>query len=132
MEMEPAESIDSDHIDNLFEKAANYVELHASEGQLARDDLLKLYGLFKQATQGRCTAPRPSFLNQKGRSKWSAWNSLGDMSSEDAKLAYVDCLSSIKPEWKQSCTKTERRAGPVFSSLIHVSIHTSIHFKTLG
>jgi len=118
----PAESVDDNDIEECFNKAADYVELHASDGQLGRqDDMLKLYGLFKQATQGPCTAPRPSFLNQKGRSKWSAWHSLGGMSSKDAKLGYIECLSSMKPEWNEKILKKETRAGPVFSSLVHVS-----------
>jgi acyl-CoA-binding protein len=52
----PAESVDDNDIEECFNKAADYVELHASDGQLGRqDDMLKLYGLFKQATQGPCT-----------------------------------------------------------------------------
>ena len=39
-------------------------------GKLGNDAKLQLYGLFKQATVGPCTAPRPSLIDMTGRAKW--------------------------------------------------------------
>ncbi|XP_069769604.1 enoyl-CoA delta isomerase 2 isoform X5 [Narcine bancroftii] len=41
---------------------------------------LKMYALFKQATQGPCSSPKPSMLDFVNKAKWEAWNSLGKTS----------------------------------------------------
>jgi diazepam-binding inhibitor (GABA receptor modulating acyl-CoA-binding protein) len=38
--------------------------------------LLKIYGLYKQATTGDNTDKKPGFGDMVGRAKWDAWNSL--------------------------------------------------------
>ena len=40
------------------------------------DELLKLYGLYKQATNGDASGKRPSLINVKARAKWDAWKEL--------------------------------------------------------
>nr|DBA25141.1 TPA: hypothetical protein GDO54_012706 [Pyxicephalus adspersus] len=57
--------------------------------------MLKFYSFYKQATQGPCNIPRPGFWDPVGRYKWDAWNSLGDMTKEDAMVAYVDEMKKI-------------------------------------
>ncbi|KAL7029029.1 hypothetical protein ACKWTF_006069 [Chironomus riparius] len=37
-------------------------------------DLLELYGLFKQATVGDNNTEKPGMLDFKGKAKWEAWN----------------------------------------------------------
>ncbi|XP_055348431.1 enoyl-CoA delta isomerase 2-like [Paramacrobiotus metropolitanus] len=59
------------------------------------DVKLKLYGLFKQATVGQCNAPKPGMLDIVGKAKWSAWNSLGSMSQDDAKKEYVKVVEEL-------------------------------------
>ena len=51
-----------------FSVAAEWV----SSGTVTKDnsDLLKLYGLYKQATVGKCDVPCPSFWDRVGRAKW--------------------------------------------------------------
>ncbi|CEI87933.1 Putative Diazepam-binding inhibitor (GABA receptor modulator, acyl-CoA-binding protein) [Rhizopus microsporus] len=41
----------------------------------SNDELLELYGLFKQATVGDNTTSKPTF-DLKGRYKWDAWTKL--------------------------------------------------------
>uniref|UniRef100_A0A3B4Y5F2 Enoyl-CoA delta isomerase 2 n=1 Tax=Seriola lalandi dorsalis TaxID=1841481 RepID=A0A3B4Y5F2_SERLL len=38
---------------------------------------LKIYALFKQATQGPCNTPKPGMLDFVNKAKWDAWKSLG-------------------------------------------------------
>jgi acyl-CoA-binding protein len=57
--------------------------------------LLKMYGLYKQATVGDNTAQKPGFGNLVGRAKWDAWSSYKGTSSEDAKRQYVDLIKSL-------------------------------------
>ena len=58
--------------------------------------MLKFYGYYKQATIGPCDDPKPSFWEVIKRAKWEAWHKLGNMSSEEAMLLYVEDLKQVK------------------------------------
>ena len=53
------------------------------------DVKLRLYGLYKQATEGDVVAKRPGFTNPVGRAKHDAWAALAGTSRADAEAAYV-------------------------------------------
>ena len=57
--------------------------------------LLKIYGLYKQATAGDNTEKKPGFGDMIGRAKWDAWNGMKGTSSEDAKKQYVELIQSL-------------------------------------
>jgi len=57
--------------------------------------MLQLYGLFKQATTGTCTAPKPGALDFVKKAKWNAWSSLGEMTQADAKNKYIEFVGSL-------------------------------------
>ena len=57
--------------------------------------LLKIYALYKQATEGDVSKPKPGFSDLVGRAKWDAWNGLKGTSSEDAKRRYVELIASL-------------------------------------
>ena len=57
--------------------------------------LLKIYGLYKQATTGDNTEKKPGFGDMVGRAKWDAWNSLKGTSNDDAMQQYVDLMGSL-------------------------------------
>lgn len=59
------------------------------------DEMLELYGLFKQATVGDNTTPKPGLLDLRGKKKWEAWNSRKGMSSEDAMKAYIEVVERL-------------------------------------
>ncbi|CAB1349452.1 unnamed protein product [Coregonus sp. 'balchen'] len=56
---------------------------------------LKIYALFKQATQGPCNTPKPGMLDFVGKAKWDAWKSLGSVAQEDARQQYVDLIDTL-------------------------------------
>ena len=58
--------------------------------------LLKIYALYKQATEGDNEAKKPSFSDMVGRAKWDAWEKLKDMSLDDAKQQYIDLIESLR------------------------------------
>jgi diazepam-binding inhibitor (GABA receptor modulator, acyl-CoA-binding protein) len=58
--------------------------------------LLKIYGLYKQATVGDNTEAKPGFGDMVGRAKWDAWNAMKGTSSEDAMQQYVDLIDSLQ------------------------------------
>ena len=57
--------------------------------------LLKIYALYKQATEGDITEKKPGFGDLVGRAKWDAWNGVKGTSSEDAMRQYVDLIQSL-------------------------------------
>lgn len=56
---------------------------------------LKIYALFKQATQGPCNTPKPGMLDFVNKVKWDAWKSLGSISQEEARQQYCDLVGSL-------------------------------------
>ena len=57
--------------------------------------LLKIYGLYKQATVGDVTEKKPGFGDMVGRAKWDAWNGCKGTASADAKKQYVELIQSL-------------------------------------
>lgn len=57
--------------------------------------LLKIYGLYKQATVGDNTEKKPGFGDMVGRAKWDAWNGMKGRSSDEAMQQYVDLIKSL-------------------------------------
>ncbi len=62
------------------------------------DQLLDLYGLFKQATEGDVTGGRPGMLDIKGRAKYDAWTKRKGLSKEDAMKQYVALVDKLVAE----------------------------------
>lgn len=58
--------------------------------------LLKLYGLYKQASAGDADGDRPGFTDMIGRAKYDAWDALKGISKEDAMQQYVDLITDLK------------------------------------
>jgi diazepam-binding inhibitor (GABA receptor modulating acyl-CoA-binding protein) len=59
------------------------------------DVKLKLYGLFKQATQGDVDGKRPGFTNPVGRAKYDAWAGVAGLSSDEAEAQYIGIVNSL-------------------------------------
>jgi diazepam-binding inhibitor (GABA receptor modulating acyl-CoA-binding protein) len=57
--------------------------------------LLKLYGLYKQATAGDVVDKKPGFSDMIGRAKWDAWNGLKGTAKDDAMQQYIDLIASL-------------------------------------
>lgn len=58
--------------------------------------LLKLYSLYKQATDGDVNGKRPGFTDMVGRAKYDAWAAIKGTSNDDAKKQYVALVNSLK------------------------------------
>ena len=58
--------------------------------------LLKLYALYKQATQGDADGERPGFSDMVGRAKWDAWQALAGTERDDAMQQYIDRVEELK------------------------------------
>ena len=62
---------------------------------LGPSDLLRLYGLYKQATAGDASGERPGALDFKGRAKFDAWSALAGMTVADAQRGYVQLVDEL-------------------------------------
>ena len=59
------------------------------------DVKLRLYGLFKQVTEGDVSGSRPGFTNPVGRAKYDAWAKLSGTSQEAAEEQYVAIVRDL-------------------------------------
>jgi diazepam-binding inhibitor (GABA receptor modulating acyl-CoA-binding protein) len=53
------------------------------------NELLELYGLYKQATCGDINIPSPWFSVSEAGMKWTAWNSKKGLSTYDSEVTYI-------------------------------------------
>jgi len=59
------------------------------------NELLELYGLYKQATLGNNNQPKPSFLDFKGSKKWTAWNNCMNLTKHDSEVKYITLVNKL-------------------------------------
>lgn len=60
------------------------------------ETLLRLYSLYKQATEGNAPVEGPSNpFDIVGRAKHDAWQSINGTTADDAMQQYVDLVSSL-------------------------------------
>lgn len=58
--------------------------------------LLRLYALFKQATEGDVHGDKPGFTDMVGKYKYEAWSALQGTGQDTAKTQYVELVESLK------------------------------------
>ncbi|XP_050608691.1 acyl-CoA-binding protein isoform X1 [Macaca thibetana thibetana] len=80
-----------------FEKAAE--EVKRLKTKPADDEMLFIYGRYKQATVGDINTERPGMLDFTGKAKWDAWNELKGTTKEDAMKAYIDKVEELKKKY---------------------------------
>lgn len=61
----------------------------------SNEELLDLYALFKQATEGDNDTKKPGVFDLKGQFKWKQWKSKEGMGSDQAMQAYVDLVNTL-------------------------------------
>merc|ERR1719221_1273012 len=63
---------------------------------------LNFYKYYKQATVGNVQGSQPYRVQFEARSKWDAWNSVKDMSKDDAKKEYIALMGA---DWEKKNAK---------------------------
>jgi len=76
-----------------FEQALNQVR--SLDTRPSNENLLKLYGLYKQATVGDVSDDRPGGFDFKAIAKYDSWASLRGTSEDEAMQAYIDLVDSL-------------------------------------
>ncbi|XP_055534189.1 acyl-CoA-binding domain-containing protein 6 [Wyeomyia smithii] len=117
---------EGDLLEEEFARATKFIE--HSHDRFEQKDLLKFYGFFKQATVGQCNVSKPGIFNLTGRSKWSAWNELGDMSEQEAMEGYIRFLTQLQPDWDHS-TDGETDVKAAKGSWVSVSSYAIVEEK---
>ena len=56
---------------------------------LSNENMLLLYGYYKQATIGDCNTPQPYIYQFEKRALWDAWNSIKGTTKEEAMKMYI-------------------------------------------
>ncbi|CAN9503077.1 unnamed protein product [Ophioblennius macclurei] len=96
--MAEEEEEDKRCLEAQFAAAVKVIRSLPEEGhfQPSDDMMLMFYSYFKQATLGPCDIPRPTgFWDTRGKAKWDAWSSLGDMTKEEAMKNYIEDIQLI-------------------------------------
>lgn len=80
-----------------FEAAAAVVKTAFKEAgkNLSNDELLSLYGWFKQASVGDNTTDKPGMFSFEAKSKWEAWNKCKGKSQEAAQGEYIKVAKEL-------------------------------------
>ena len=60
------------------------------------ETLLRLYALFKQATEGDVSGPAPGMFDFKASAKYDAWSKLEGTSQDSARKKYIDLVKTLK------------------------------------
>lgn len=71
-------------------------EVQKLKSRPSNDQLLELYALYKQATDGDVKGSRPGFLDLTGRAKYDAWARKKGTVADKAMQAYVDLVEKLK------------------------------------
>ncbi|XP_074028581.1 putative acyl-CoA-binding protein [Leptinotarsa decemlineata] len=80
-------------LEEKFQKAVE--DIKKLKSKPSDQDLLEIYGLFKQATVGDVNTDRPGLLDLKGKAKWDAWNGRKGLAQDKAKELYVAKVQSL-------------------------------------
>ena len=57
--------------------------------------LLKIYGLYKQATAGDNVDKKPSLSDPVGHAQWEAWDQFRGLDKTTAMAQYIDLIASL-------------------------------------
>ncbi|MCG8307699.1 MAG: acyl-CoA-binding protein [Cytophagales bacterium] len=81
------------NLNEIFERSVEQVQSLPSRP--SNENLLKLYGFYKQATEGDITGDRPGGFDFKAIAKYDSWASLKGMAKEEAMKSYINLVNSL-------------------------------------
>ncbi|MGH8462064.1 MAG: acyl-CoA-binding protein [Stenotrophobium sp.] len=77
----------------LFDQALKDVKTLTKKP--SNEDLLALYSLFKQSTDGDASGARPGMMDMVGRAKYDAWAKLKGVAKDSAMQKYIDKVKGL-------------------------------------
>ncbi|XP_022717588.1 acyl-CoA-binding domain-containing protein 3-like isoform X2 [Durio zibethinus] len=103
------EGIERSELQKIFGAAVKFVEHKGDLVGLGNHVQMELYGLHKIATEGPCHESQPLPFMLSSRSKWNAWQRLGNMNPDAAMERYVALLSERVPGWMEDNSDGEHK-----------------------
>jgi diazepam-binding inhibitor (GABA receptor modulator, acyl-CoA-binding protein) len=83
----------TDDLKARFEQAA--VDVKSLPQRPSDSDLLALYALYKQSTDGDVSGEKPGFFDFVARAKYEAWEALQGTAPDEAMKRYIDKVGSL-------------------------------------
>lgn len=65
-----------------------------------KQELLLLYGLYKQAIHGNNTTPKPFIVDIKANYKWNAWSSQRKKPKRVAEQEYIELVDTLMRKYQ--------------------------------
>ena len=81
-----------------FEKAAAATKEFTQRP--SNEELLELYALYKQATEGDVTGERPGGFDFKAIAKYDAWEELKGRTKEQAMKEYITLVDNLQQQYR--------------------------------
>ena len=72
-----------------FDATVDQVQNGTAKKKPSQEVKLEFYSLFKQATEGDVATKKPSIFDIVAFAKWTAWNKLRGLSSDQAMEKYI-------------------------------------------
>ena len=79
-----------------FEATVDFVQNGEGGVDPSNEVKLKMYALYKQATEGDVTGKKPGMMDFVGRAKFTAWEELKGLTSDEAMQQYIDEIEALK------------------------------------
>lgn len=97
----PADTASGGELQARFEAAVEKVRSAPADGPMkpSNEMKLKMYGLYRQATDGDVQGKRPGMMDVVGRFKYDAWAALKGTSREEAMRRYVNEVEAIEQKF---------------------------------
>ena len=80
-------------LEEEFEKSIEHIRRKSTF--TSGDDLLLLYGLYKQITEGNCSTPQPWSNQVLAYARWNAWHNNWDMPRNIAMEKYIEKVNAL-------------------------------------
>lgn len=80
-------------LQDQFEQSVQLIKTKISP--TSNEDLLILYGLYKQITQGNCNTPQPWAVQVDLRARWDAWFAYSNMNKNEAMQNYIQKVNDL-------------------------------------
>ncbi len=82
------------NLTSAFEQAK--ADVQSLQERPDNDTLLRLYGLYKQASEGDVSGSKPGFFDFVGTAKYEAWAKLAGTPQDDAKQLYIELVNKLR------------------------------------
>jgi diazepam-binding inhibitor (GABA receptor modulator, acyl-CoA-binding protein) len=83
----------TDDLKARFEQAS--ADVKGLSQRPSDNDMLTLYALYKQATEGDASGEKPGFFDFVARAKYEAWEALQGTATEEAMQRYIDKVRAL-------------------------------------